>query len=190
MSTDLYTEKFESFWAVYPRRVSKLPAAKAFAKLTPDEQLSAIADVQKRTRQRWWSADAKKIAHAATYLNQQRWDDEWEDDLKYRDEALPTAPRATTHYDPGVERDKWGSIGQRVTWHWLMAARGVPDDRVDELVKCKNDTVDELREALTEEDDQREAAFTLADTILLRLDMDFGKELRDSLMHKLRKASG
>ena len=188
VSNDLYTKEFEAAWQAYPRRVGKLPAAKAWAKLSESDQAVCIVDIEKRVRARWFSADPKKIAHFATYLNQQRYFDEWQDDLKYRSEAEPEfAPRPTYQHDPGVERDKWGHLAQRITFKWLMSAGGVAQERISELVKIKNDTVNELRQAMSEEADQYEAAYTLCDTVLLRLDLAFDRSLRAGVMASAKK---
>ncbi len=191
--SDLYTEKFEEFWKVYPRRVSKLPAAKAFAKLTEVEQQSAINDVEKRTRARWWSADPRKIPHPATYLNANRFEDEWAGDLKYREEASPTHG-AILHapIDTGVDRDIWGMVGQKVCKSWLLRSGGIDAKLIDAFVKIKNDTVSEMRSVCEEEveaGNKEEAVFLLGDTILLRLDLMFKKNLRASIMRTARVGS-
>lgn len=73
---------FDTFWSAYPRKVSKKPAQKAWDKLKDSEQRAAIADVEKRNRANAWSSDRTKIPHATTYLNQARYEDEWEPDLR------------------------------------------------------------------------------------------------------------
>ena len=71
---------FENFWKSYPRKAGKGAAKKSFEaamkKTTPEKILSAI-EVQKQSRQ-WTSDDGRFIPHPATWLNQQRWDDELE----------------------------------------------------------------------------------------------------------------
>lgn len=74
----MYSPEFECFWAAYPRKTGKGAAHKAWQKLRPSHSLqqailSAIAD-QKTSRQ-WLNENGRYIPHAATWLNQRRWDD-------------------------------------------------------------------------------------------------------------------
>lgn len=67
---------FDEFWAVWPNRIAKAAAEKAWKKLSQPDRLSAIESAP-----RWFASwrkqhpDASGI-HPATYLNQQRWKDE------------------------------------------------------------------------------------------------------------------
>ena len=73
-------DRFESkFWPAYPRHVAKASAAKAFAKINPDDalltrMLAALA-VHVASEQ-WRRDDGRYIPHPATWLNQSRWEDE------------------------------------------------------------------------------------------------------------------
>ena len=69
---------FDRFWAVYPRRVAKVRALRAWTKLKPDEELieAIITDVERRKEGEWKGQDVQFIPHPATYLNQRRWEDE------------------------------------------------------------------------------------------------------------------
>lgn len=70
---------FDEFWKVYPRKDGKAKAMQRWDKLKPEQQAAAIKDVEARVaRYEGWQ-DKKFIPHAPTYLNQQRWLDEWED---------------------------------------------------------------------------------------------------------------
>ena len=71
---------FEDFWKVYPRRVSKQTALKAWMKLKADETLTRkiIEDVRCRIEGEWRGRDVQYIPHPTTYLNQRRWEDEGE----------------------------------------------------------------------------------------------------------------
>lgn len=76
------TEKddaFSIFWKAYPRKDSKVPAQKAFAKLAPSaELLEQILDALDRFKRcdQWTREDGKFIPFASTWLNQRRWEDE------------------------------------------------------------------------------------------------------------------
>ena len=74
-------DHFESFWSVYPRKVGKAQAKKAWDKLKlDDDTVKMIAEnIALRIKHGEWS-DANKtfIPHASTYLNNARWEDEVE----------------------------------------------------------------------------------------------------------------
>lgn len=68
---------FADFWAMYPRRVAKRVAEKAWSKLTPEEQRAAVIALPDHIRY-WRQTDRSDelIPHASTWLNQGRWEDE------------------------------------------------------------------------------------------------------------------
>lgn len=70
-------ERFERFYAAYPRKKSRIAAEKAFAKLNPDEQLltAIIAGIERAMTSGQWS-DPQFIPHPATWLNGGGWLDE------------------------------------------------------------------------------------------------------------------
>ena len=74
-------DHFDSFWSVYPRKVGKAQARKAWDKLKPtDDVVKQIAEnIALRLKHGEWS-DVNKtfIPHASTYLNNARWEDEVE----------------------------------------------------------------------------------------------------------------
>ncbi len=63
---------FDQFWAIYPRKTSKQSASKAFAKLKDEDQQKAIANIGRL----YSETPVQFVPHAATYLNQARWDDQ------------------------------------------------------------------------------------------------------------------
>ena len=70
------TEEFDSFWCVYPRKTAKGTARKAFKaamKKTSAVQIIAAAAAYAKSVE---TADPKFIAHPASWLNAERWDDE------------------------------------------------------------------------------------------------------------------
>lgn len=78
-SDDDLDASFEEFWRVYPRKVAKQSAMKAWAKLKPDGELAAVivADVVAQAQTPEWRKDNWRFApHPATYLNGKRWTDE------------------------------------------------------------------------------------------------------------------
>jgi len=74
----IYTSKFEEFWRLYPRKVGKGHALKAWVKVIPDletfTQVMAALETQRDSN--YFPEDPKYIPHPATWLNGQRWLDE------------------------------------------------------------------------------------------------------------------
>ena len=67
---------FEDFWSLYPRRVARAAALKAWKRLSPEVQLqafSALIDWERIWRRR---GEPEFIPHASTWLNGERWQDE------------------------------------------------------------------------------------------------------------------
>lgn len=72
-------ERFEIFWECYPRKRSKKAAEKAFAKVNPDEQLfkDLMAGLERaKTSEQWQNPQYQP--HAATWLNDGGWMDEFQ----------------------------------------------------------------------------------------------------------------
>lgn len=63
---------FDQFWAIYPRKTSKQSASKAFAKLKDEDQQKAINNIARL----YSDTPVQYVPHAATYINQARWEDE------------------------------------------------------------------------------------------------------------------
>lgn len=74
-----HTAFFDEFWTLYPRKVSKKQAHKTWEKLKPDEILfkEIISGLEKQIMSEQWQKDEGRfIPHPATWLNQERWNDE------------------------------------------------------------------------------------------------------------------
>lgn len=70
---------FETFWKTYPRKVSKKTAEKAWNKIDMDENVfqAVMTALNKYKACEQWTKDGGKfIPHPATWLNQERWNDE------------------------------------------------------------------------------------------------------------------
>lgn len=86
-------ERFTKFWEAYPKKRAKGCAEKAWRKINPDEplleaMLSAIE--QARQSKEWHVENGRYIPNPATWLNQRRWEDEYD-------------VQATSKYAPNVE---------------------------------------------------------------------------------------
>lgn len=89
-------ERFEGFWELYPRKVARQQAIKAWDCLRlPAEEINKLARaLTKQIKAPEW-ADAKFIPHPATYLNQYRWKDQV-------DRTIPQQPERSVVDDGGV----------------------------------------------------------------------------------------
>jgi hypothetical protein len=73
-----YTEEFGFFWELYPRKEGKGEAFKSWEKLTIDQKRRAYAALKKQILYLKSRAAEKGnlCPHAATWLNQSRFDDD------------------------------------------------------------------------------------------------------------------
>lgn len=72
-------ERFDAFWAVYPRRIGKDAAWRAWQKRRPSPELThdILAAVEQQRQWPDWQKDGGQyIPHPSTWLNQGRWQDE------------------------------------------------------------------------------------------------------------------
>jgi hypothetical protein len=103
---------FEQFWKLYPRKVAKRDAQKAFNKLNVKEQYDAIKAIENHIKH--WTlreTESQFIPHPSTWLNQGRWEDELDFTVK---EVKPKEVKT-------LERDKQA----RSTAKWFDSVAGV-----------------------------------------------------------------
>jgi hypothetical protein len=179
-----YTEKFESFWKVYPRKVSKFPAFKAWVKngIEDDAFLptQVIQDIEKRTRFKWWSTDHEKIPHAATWLNARRWEDEgWMEEIDKREPKrgeIKSAPIKYKPIDTGPEMCEWETLVNRFWVKYVRHAGGVMPEQVEQALRIKRALLKEMVPNIKEEieahpDHRGEMVEMVVKTFLKRLDL-------------------
>lgn len=183
---------FDTFWRVWPRRISRKPAEAKWSKLSPGQQKAALADVEKRNRMNAWPSSPKLIPHAATYLNQERWADEWEDEIKAeKNEGKPNSgpyipqPSELEIKIPWAER-----LLNRLYVFWQYAVMGVDD--VAEALQIKQDmlTTDVpayLEDVEAEKITKQQAAAELADVFLSRLDLHYHKMAKARVLKTSRR---
>ena len=78
-------EQFNKFWKKYPRKTAKAPAQKVFARALTKigfedmmNKLDIFINVNKNTKNQF-------LPHASTWLNQERWNDEYEQATNFAD---------------------------------------------------------------------------------------------------------
>ena len=88
-------ESFEQFWALYPRKVAKAVARKAWARMTAQQHESALDALPNHIA--YWKlkeTSTEFIPHCSTFLNQERWEDEL--DMTVKEMKKPTLPWYST----------------------------------------------------------------------------------------------
>ena len=67
---------FDDFWLLYPKRVARRDAEKAWTRLTDGERVASLVALVK-WRRVWLARDEMQfVPHAATWLRGARWEDE------------------------------------------------------------------------------------------------------------------
>lgn len=79
---------FAAFWSIQLRKIGKVPAQKAASKIK-DEQWPLVMEGYQRYAKfcKQHGTEKKYILHPATYLNQQRWEDELELEVEAQTET-------------------------------------------------------------------------------------------------------
>ncbi len=81
-SKTLAEKRFDEFWTAYPKKVGKKAAWSSWNKLRPDAELHdkiMTAIGKARATNQWQRENGRFIPNPATWLNQGRWDDEYEE---------------------------------------------------------------------------------------------------------------
>jgi phage replication O-like protein O len=72
-------DSFNQIWKIYPKKVSKAAAKKAFQKIKPNKELfdTMIKAIETHSSSRDWTKEnGQYIPHLSTWLNNKRWEDE------------------------------------------------------------------------------------------------------------------
>ena len=78
-STEVYRDRFDTFWEVYPKKVGKGAARKVWLKIKPSQALTdkmVKAIKTQETQEQWLKDRGQYIPNPLTWLNQERWEDE------------------------------------------------------------------------------------------------------------------
>lgn len=146
--------RFDTFWAAFPRKQGKGAARKAWSKINASEDLvnrmlSAIA--HQLTTEQWLKNQGEFIPFPATWLNQERWEDEGVKIYQNRTEAFSGPKKAflldgkyKTHeewaasYNVSLDTLK-GMINANPEKYrsWIFGAgQKMPRHLLDELMEC------------------------------------------------------
>lgn len=94
-SKDPHAEAFGAWWEIYPRKVSKQAAAKAWKARTKAKDLpDDLVEITQRFAASVADKDPEFIPHPATWLNQHRWEDVPTSAPRGQDEGPSEAYRA------------------------------------------------------------------------------------------------
>ena len=87
----LVEQQFESFWELYPRKAGKKTAKRAWENIKPDDVLFATIMSGLKTAVQYWhfqNISEKHIPHPSTWLNEERWQDEFSTENFSRSKGL------------------------------------------------------------------------------------------------------
>lgn len=104
-------EEFETFWKLYPRRKGKGDARKAFKRARKQVEFSTLMEGLRAYTQ-WCAAEMKEsryICHPSTWLNQERWEDEYDEPANAADDAFD---RILQRYAGGDDSQPEGDVIQ------------------------------------------------------------------------------
>ena len=91
-----YTENFKIFWNVYPkgRKTGKEPAFKTWQRINSDDHLKIIEHVRQRSKNdiQWLKDNGSFVPAPTTFLNQKRWQDEYQTSQQTRQPPAPRKP--------------------------------------------------------------------------------------------------
>jgi len=92
---------FDDFWLLFPRRVARKGALKAWSRLSADERMAAITALVD-WRRVWAMRELQYVPHAATWLNGERWTDELPEEFTRQQ----IRPSAQAEYKPGAVAER------------------------------------------------------------------------------------
>jgi len=88
----LVEQQFELFWQLYPRKAGKKAAKKIWMDIKPDESMFLTIMTAITTANQYWQHQGislKHIPHPSTWLDEERWEDEFSAEQLSGYEAMP-----------------------------------------------------------------------------------------------------
>lgn len=102
-------DRFEQFWQAYPRRIGKGCARRAYEKA---RKLASHDDIMAGLRRfiqaEPWHGDIQFCPHPSTWLNQERWEDEYETPGSAVDDAIMRAARLADEEEANGQHERAG----------------------------------------------------------------------------------
>ena len=97
-------ERFDLFWAAYPKKQNKGGAKKSWSRIKPTaelfEKIMTALELAKKSEQ-WRKDNGQFIPYPSTWLNGERWEDDYS-------EISPASPPALSDFDPDNPYADWG----------------------------------------------------------------------------------
>ncbi|GIN38404.1 phage replisome organizer N-terminal domain-containing protein [Heyndrickxia oleronia] len=82
INNNAYSNEFEQFWSIYPRKVDKKKAFKSFKTVMKNHSLDIVLAGTKKYAQQVQNTDKQYIKHPATFLNNDSFIDGYEEGVK------------------------------------------------------------------------------------------------------------
>jgi len=188
---------FDEFWTIWPRKVGRKPAELKWSNLTEDQKSAAIADVGKRNRFKAWSNNPRLIPHAGTYLNQERWTDEWMGELKTKSDDLPnTGPYIPRVQEPEINMH-WAEqmMNRAFKWYCFLHINCGGMKEVDTALRIKRELMEkeipEMDRGIESGQDVKvDVAKIICSLFLERLDLAYGTTLKNRVLHQASTFKG
>ena len=147
-----YSLLFNEFWRVWPkaRKTGKAAAFKVWERDNLDENADEIINAVRGRDEKdpqWKRNGGQFIPMPSTYLNQERWNDEWESDREVSKKRTSGFVSKETKINPGVDLPPFRAYFNRVLFAYLRNRIGitginVSPDKVETIVRIKNQSAD------------------------------------------------
>lgn len=161
------TATFADFWQLYPKKIARKTAEKAWSKNKCDEIADKVIAALKK--QLPHMTDARFIPHPTTWINQGRYDDQ------LHVEVRPDLPKPKAEREPWKQDDGWKANLNRVLIALVYDAGGVPDDVLTRLLKGRDYYAKQFREMWGETAPQGEF-----EDIMVNVVAQFRKVIREN----------
>ena len=107
MTEEMFEDDFERFWKLYPRKVGKKDAKKAFDKAVVEDDVTDIMAGLHAFVKECHGKEEKWVCHAATWINAGRWADETYVKAEQRAQA-PKIKRSGHEWAITMMKSDWG----------------------------------------------------------------------------------
>ena len=114
-SMTLTEQRFEEFWAAYPRKVARKAVLKIWKRLNPDAGLHAqilTAIEHAKATEQWQRENGRYIPNPQTWINQGRWDDVYPTQMPQKKQEGTALSRLMAHLEAdeyAQDNEIWGN---------------------------------------------------------------------------------